>query len=355
MRSSTGEYYIGLDHLRALATFQVFTWHFLQYPSNGPLSAPVPWAFLAEGHFGVALFMTLSGYIFAKLLSGKDIVYSRFVRNRCVRLLPLLLFVICLVAAKAYWRQGTLGDLPVDIALGWILPTLPNGGWSITAEFHFYLLLPWLLLMMRRWRRWLWLSLSLTIGARLILWLQFQTVHEVAYWTIVGRYDQFLLGLYAFELRRWVKGNWITGVVALAALLGYFTWFDAIGGYYATSKNPTLNAIWIIEPTVEAVLCATLICWYDQFVVGVPGKLSKAIAAVGNYSYSIYLLHPFFVFWMARTVHHRVVPLDNVYVGMSASLVCFCCAVPIGYVSFKLIESPFLKFRVPYLSSRKTQ
>ena len=28
MQSSTGQYFVGLDHLRALAAFLVFTWHF---------------------------------------------------------------------------------------------------------------------------------------------------------------------------------------------------------------------------------------------------------------------------------------------------------------------------------------
>src|SRR5690606_24697271 len=122
---------------------QVFTWHFLHFSKASELSvAPLPWAFLGEGHVGVALFMTLSGYIFAKLLSGKDIVYTRFVWNRCVRLLPLLTFVLLLVTLGTYVRGGRLGDLGRDLAWGWLKPTLPNGGWSFTAEFHFCLLLP---------------------------------------------------------------------------------------------------------------------------------------------------------------------------------------------------------------------
>ena len=53
----------------------VFAWHFthaggypvpLEYSPNA-----FPLAIFDEGHTGVALFMTLSGYLFAKLLDGK--------------------------------------------------------------------------------------------------------------------------------------------------------------------------------------------------------------------------------------------------------------------------------------------
>ncbi len=66
MKSCSGAHYIGLDHLRALAAFMVFTWHFT-HSINGfavcydftPVLPPL--ALLDEGHTGVALFMTLSG------------------------------------------------------------------------------------------------------------------------------------------------------------------------------------------------------------------------------------------------------------------------------------------------------
>lgn len=353
MRSSTGAYYIGLDHLRAFATFQVFTWHFMHFPKANELTvAPVPWAFLGEGHVGVSLFMTLSGYIFAKLLTGKDIVYSRFVWNRCVRLLPLLVFAIGLVAIKTYLTGGSLSDLGRDVAWGWIKPSLPNGGWSITAEFHFYLLLPWLLILMRRWRRWMWLAVVAAIAVRVGLWWHFHTVQRLAFWTIVGRFDQFLLGMYAFELRHWLKSSAGAGVAIAVAWLGYLTWFDAIGGYHGTGKHPTWSAVWTIEPTIEAVLCALLILWYDGRTQDVRSRVARGLAAIGDYSYSIYLLHPFFVFWLPKAIHAHVIDLGNYYVGLFMSLVCFCLAVPIGYLSFTYVESPFLKLRVPYFRVR---
>ncbi|MEP6933477.1 MAG: acyltransferase family protein, partial [Nitrospirota bacterium] len=74
MKSSSGAYYGGLDHVRAIALFMVFTWHFIHVDSGQFAPPPVfPLSLLTEGHTGVALFITLSGYLFAKLLDGKKI------------------------------------------------------------------------------------------------------------------------------------------------------------------------------------------------------------------------------------------------------------------------------------------
>ena len=76
MKSSTGQYFIALDHIRAVAALLVFIWHFSHAASGYPVPFEFtpsffPLAIFDEGHTGVALFMTLSGYLFAKLLDGK--------------------------------------------------------------------------------------------------------------------------------------------------------------------------------------------------------------------------------------------------------------------------------------------
>ena len=98
MKSSTGQYYVGLDHIRALAAFIVFVWHFIHVNDQHLASVSfLPLAILTEGHTGVSLFMTLSGYLFAKILDGRQVHYFGFLWNRFLRLAPLLLFVIVVV------------------------------------------------------------------------------------------------------------------------------------------------------------------------------------------------------------------------------------------------------------------
>lgn len=83
MRSSTGQHWLALDHVRALAAFLMFTWYFTRSTNGYPVAfegAPAffPFAILDERHTGVSLFMTLSGYLFAKLLDGRSVDYPLF-------------------------------------------------------------------------------------------------------------------------------------------------------------------------------------------------------------------------------------------------------------------------------------
>ena len=128
MKSSQGEYFVGLDHIRALAAFTVFTWHF-NHVNDGHLSGPeiFPLSFFAEGHVGVAVFMTLSGYLFAKLLDGRDIHYVPFMWNRLLRLFPLLAFVF-VVNGLLYHDLSSLPDYLRRLVGGFVRPLWPNGG-----------------------------------------------------------------------------------------------------------------------------------------------------------------------------------------------------------------------------------
>ena len=179
MRSSSGEHFVALDHVRALAALLVFVWHFTHagtgYPVPFEYVPPLPLFFMAvldEGHTGVALFMSLSGYLFARLLNNRNIHYGWFLWNRAIRLLPMLVLVVAMAGALAFWQGQDMGAFWQSVRDGWYLPTLPNGGWSITVEFHYYLVLPLLLWLLRR-SRWLLLCVvAVAMVLRYSLWVR---------------------------------------------------------------------------------------------------------------------------------------------------------------------------------------
>lgn len=160
-----------------------------------------PFALFDEGHVGVAVFMTLSGYLFAKLLNGKSVNYPVFLWSRFLRLAPLLSVVIVLVGLQRYFAGLSLASYVREIASGPLLWTFPNGGWSVTAEFHFYIILPFLLYLLRRNIIYIVLMLLGAIAARALLWDLGKSIHFYAYATILGRFDQFAFGIMVFHFR----------------------------------------------------------------------------------------------------------------------------------------------------------
>ncbi len=353
MRSSSGEHFVALDHLRALAAFLVVAWHFLHTGNGTPVTfegAPAlfPLALADEGHTGVALFMVLSGYLFAKLLHGRSISYPAFLWNRFLRLAPLLCCTFALVVIENHLLGRSNTHYLLGLLRGLIYPVWPNGGWSITTEIHFYLALPLLLALGRRSRAWPLVLVMAAIALRHHLYVLNGEVQSLSYWTIVGRIDQFVLGilahLYAAELTR---RRPLLLLMVLAFTL-FWWWFDSTGGFYQRPFYPSPSALWIWIPTIEGLGYAALILWYDSLKITAQTLASRVLQRLGEYSYSIYLLHFFFVFRLAEYVDEHVMDISNFYVGLLWSTVFFVAMLLPGYLSFRFIESPFLRLRVKY-------
>lgn len=354
MKSSSGQYFIALDHVRALALFMVFTWHFLQARPGTPIpfdDVPIlfPLALLDQGHTGVALFLTLSGYLFAKLLDGKAIDYRRFLWNRFVRLFPLLM-VITLICSICHFFKGTdMRAYALYVGKGFIFPTFPNGGWSITIEFHYYLILPIFLWMFRKSKFLPLLLIIMAMTFRLFFFLQTGEVESLAYWTIIGRIDQFVFGMLMFQFRSFFAQRHFLVIAVLASFSLFYCWFDLRGGLYGTISSP----VWIFLTTLEGLAYSIGIAWYDSSFSPSTVGVSGFIGRIGAYSYSLYLFHSFFVFSASKFMHYEIMDISNFYVACLWSVVFFILLLPIGYASFRVIEEPFLRLRKPYAIGKK--
>lgn len=358
MKSTTGAHYIALDHIRALAAFMVFTWHFTHdhqvhgYPVTYSFTPPpqlFPITLLDNGHTGVALFMTLSGYLFAKLLAGKSINYGAFLWNRALRLLPLLIFVILLLFVKSLFLHEDVNDLITKVYKGFIYPTMPNGGWSITTEFHYYLILPVFLYLLNKSRVLPLIIVFSAILLRLFFHHQNGEVQYLAYWTIIGRIDQFALGMIVFQFRAYFTKRHILALLAFVFLSTFYWCFDQSGEVTKSATEVSSAIAWVFIPTIEGICYSVMIVWYDSSFTHSSSSISKFIGRIGEYSYSIYLFHFFIVFVAAKFVNNHIMDISNFYIACIWSLLFYLMMFPIGYLSFKYIEAPFLKLRKPYL------
>ncbi len=352
MKPSQGSYFVGLDHIRALAAFTVFVWHF-NHVSDGHLAtSEYPFlAILMEGHVGVAIFMTLSGYLFAKILFDARFFYPAFLYNRFLRLLPLLILVTAIVMLRKDRPDAVIAFLKTFVR-GFVFPEWPNGGWSVAVELHFYFLLPVLLWITRKSKYICLCLIACCLLGRWAVWSTEGTVQTLSYWTIVGRIDQFILGLLAFVTADLVKNKHVRALLIFFTLLTYIAFFDHLGGFYSNTRYPSPHPVWIIDPTILGLGFAYLVAWYDTSFT-MPNKgISGLIARIGACSYSIYLLHSFVVFWAAQWIHDNIVDLTSSVSMLLSATVCFLLFVPFAYLSYIIIELPPLRFR---LNDRRTK
>lgn len=353
MRSSSGEYYERLDHVRALAAFLVFTWHFthanaLIEPATYVPAFPLA-SLLEEGHTGVALFMALTGYLFAKLIDGQPFSVRMFLWNRFVRLVPLLAVVLAVTFSIKVMRGAPLQDVVGEFLLGLILSNWPNGAWSVAVELHFYLVMPMVLWAVFRNAHWAVLLVFISMAVRAILFGIESETQSVAFYSIVGRFDQFVLGIWSF---RALKNRKLTNGVFLVALPIFvfaFHHFNTMGGFFGTKHSP----VWICLSTVEGLFYAVAIRCYDTSSLVLPSPLARIMRLIGTWSYSIYLWH-FFIFQEAATlIHNHVIDLGTYGVSVVASIVVFLLFLPFARLSYRCMEEPFLRYRRSYKASNK--
>jgi len=230
-----------------------------------------------------------------------------------------------------------------------------NHTWTLAVEEHFYILLPLLLLFLVRRNRgeanpfralpFLIGTVAFAVLATRIINYAVRSeysVHTHA-WNTHLRIDALFFGvllgyLYHFHnagftasLRRWRYGLLALGVALCLVVLPL--------GEYAHSYNHTFGYTQAYLGAA-AILVGTLLC---QIPVN---PITRTLAALGSYSYSIYLWHMALMYWVMPKLRDAGVPWTV------RTLLYFVGAFVIGIAMAKLLELPVLKFRDRMLPSR---
>lgn len=347
MRSSSNRYFSRLDHVRGLAALLVYCWHFVH------ISVPfthVPGFFalsiFEEGHLGVALFMTLSGYLFAKITDGKPIDFGRFYWNRALRLAPLAFLMLAFWVARGIWV-----GIPVAESLGWA--SRSGGMWSIVVELHFYIVFPVILLLQARTRILPLIAILILSNAlRTYLWLSEGEVQMAAYWSIVGCIDLFVGGMLWHELSARGFGDRHANLllaIAVLATLGLAHGFNSAGGFFNLGGTyPSPSSAWIWLPAANGLLFGAVIVFYEKATFRLPRLLDTAFAKVGEVSYSVYLLHFAFYKILAKSLAAAGLPMQHFGVSFAFALMTFPLIVGLAWLTYVWIERPFLALRKRY-------
>lgn len=354
MKSSDSLYLSKLDHLRFLAALLVLAWHIMRHQLQVPttfIPSFWPMSLFAEGHTGVALFMVLSGYIFMTLCHDREIDYLAFIRNRILRIAPLFILWTLL-----YFYIGNIDPAKLIVAVGALLDhkTVPGVGWTVIVEFQFYLLFPFLLIFSRKMGlRYLVGLILLAVAIRWCIWFTLGTVQDLAYSTIFGRIDQFLLGMLACAALRKFPAYFKSPLVllALVALWSFlYHRFDVLGGYFDNHGFPSQASVWVYLPTLEGLFYGLITAAYLGTVQLLPRVLDKAIAWLGMLSYSLYLNHPWAIEVAMKILKRFNVDMTDFWTALilgMATVLPILIVMSVG--TYYLIEKPFLSLRTRYL------
>jgi peptidoglycan/LPS O-acetylase OafA/YrhL len=224
--------------------------------------------------------------------------------------------------------------------------------WTIWVEFQFYLLFPFLhAFALRYGQRYLLALIGLFILMRALVFLATGSVRFLAYETIFGRMDQFLIGMLAAHVyvrRPGLAANplWLPAA-ALAAVGGIHLFSRGIG--YTDLQHPG----WIVWTTVEGLLWAGVLLAYLNARIALPRALDRALAALGAASFSIYVMHNLVIAVLKRHVGLLPIGGDTFTQALWTGLfVAMPAVLAVAALTYLLIERPFFPYRRPYVKTR---
>lgn len=360
----------GLDHLRALAISLVFLFHYAILSNGDPEWLP---GFSKFGWTGVDLFFVLSGFLisaqlFAQIRQGQHISFRKFFLRRFLRIAPAFLVTLGLYVFAPFFREKE--SLP---PLWKFLTFTQNFGlnlkdygtfshaWSLCVEEHFYLFLPFILILSQRFQcisKTCWLLIALFLFGFVIriysfnhfytpkikdenAWMYWYTY---IYYPTYNRLDGLLAGIaiagmYRFFPVFWSKiavyGNYFI-VLGLAVLTSaYFLCFDqksfnaSVFGFPLIATGYCFMVIGAISPT------SFLYKWR-----------SGSTTFIAKLSFAIYLTHKG-VIHMTRELFADCCTNANGLLLISTGT----CIV-FAYILNRVIERPFMDLRKSMGSSR---
>jgi len=372
-----------LESLRGIAALLVFFFHAdgcLRLGST-PIDAwpSLPLAFLRAGHTGVSLFFVLSAFLLsqpflAEAAGGRRVPRANFYRRRALRILPLYYAMVVLATGLSAESVADLLDgVPylffLEAVSGWVEPLGPFSyvWWSLATEVQFYLLLPFLPLLMGRRALFGWAALAL---------------YALAYWMfVVGTFDDaspslerflregllgrgtfFLFGIcgawwyqhYAHAARArmaasrvWRRGG--ADLLLLSVILAQGTllrWVVYTG--LPSSEGPWLFAWHLLEGLLWTAVVLLLLV---APLRAKPLLFNRGLTWVGVVSYSLYVIHlPLLTAWLKLT--HDILPSAlgggwTVLGAVWASIALVLC-LGLSAITYRTIELPFLKRKVRF-------
>lgn len=351
-----GFYLPALDGIRGFAFLLIFALHALVslLPVLGSFreASPIFAALLEIGREGVPLFFVLSAYLVTTILLGERKATGRidvraFLVRRALRLLPLY-YLLLLVTAPLFaartpgypWYLLLSGDL-----FHMIHGASFTGGalvflWSIGVEEKFYLV--WSATLARLSPRHV---VAVAVGVIVFAWIYRLALspfvpRQVMLYGPLGYLDCFGLGILVAVGRLSpprLFGRPVSGFAALGLYLSGLLIVKTFG-WTVLATIPIRDFGEAVASGFTALLSAGLILAVKDDVRG--WAVWPPLRRVGKVSYGAYLFHTIVLVSLARLPIPPASPI-----GLLTKIVALAITLGLALLSFRYIESPFLRLQ----------
>lgn len=363
---------LNLDVLRGLAILLVLASHQVYTPVQGNWKS-LNSHLITVGQTGVDLFFVLSGFLIGGLLLEEisqtaHLDVKRFLIRRAFKIWPpyfalLIVASIQLIRHDGYTIHSVLEKMwPFVLSFqNYIGPwDVITQTWSLAVEEHFYLLLPLLLYSLNLWNtkeKGSLRPLPLVIFGVLIVCNLYRIVgcgfgaYDVSGYNTHVRVDALFFGVFLSYVHSRCSG--IKSQLQNRSVLLFTAGCFLVTLRFCLPEYPLIVAIQYTLLYVGYGLCLLAVTNLQSGTVidqVMKSRISKLIAFVGVYSYSIYLWHFEFAgpFVMAKVVPHLPEALKWP-LGMT---LYFILSILSGIILAHLIDSPMLKLRNRLFPSR---
>ena len=366
-----------LDGLRALAVFVVVQHNLSALQGDQGLLVRQLENMLHRGWMGVQLFFVLSGFLITRILldtQQSPQYYGSFYSRRALRIFPLYYVVLIglFLVVPGLWHMPALlaEDAPASRQI-WLWFYLSNwtgargfgGGsapvfhfWSLAVEEQFYLLWP---LVVHRCtpRRLMQVCAGVVVAAMLCraIELMLGSSPQAIYTSTLSRMDALALGA---MVAAWLRSAWRPSVDrATVRKLLWAAAATAVSGWIITRGYPGFTVTEeSIGFTLVALAFAALVA-AGVLAASVPdaqGRWYRVLAApllrpIAKYSYAIYVFHVPLHALVGLPLLERWLGTRTPSVGPALAYMATMTLLSYGagWLSYRLIELPFLRLRRP--------
>ncbi len=344
-----------LDGLRCIAILMVLLGHFL-YFVGGEYS----------GVYGVNLFFVLSGFLITSILlseRGKNFSdsYRKFIGRRVLRIFPLyyliVLFLICLKVEGITQDWPYLATYTYNFKVSGIQDWehhLYAPYWSLSVEEQFYLFFPFVVLLLNRFPKvQLFVFFFIVIIAFIERIFNFTHIHHyVNLITNMGALTIGAIGAWFTKNNELNNSFFKSGLIEIAMLILLIISFNLSSGIITFFVFPLVNIYLVIKSTSFSFYISPL----EKFLA------SKPAIFIGRISYGIYVYHiivmHYFDLLIFKPIWNNISFEKLGYFSKlqyNETLIKFpfilLLTIFVAYLSFKFIESPFLKLKDIYFKS----